>query len=260
MRNELSTLFIGRSLVRLSETESTNRLLARLAAETNPAEGTIVASDYQTSGKGQAEAKWHSEPGQNLLMSVLLKPDFLSAKRIFLLSKIVSLAIKDTLAGAGIEAKVKWPNDIYAGDKKICGVLIENIMRGDRVQQSIVGIGLNVNQENFPKEIPNAVSMKSVSGKTFSADECLFLLCNHLEKWYLRLKGGHADQINKEYLDSLYRFGEVHEYETKDDTFTAETIDVEDEGRIVMRKKDGMIVRFGFKEVASPKHSSKEGE
>src|ERR1043165_9944327 len=143
MRNDLTTLFIGRNLIRRAETESTNGILAKLSAETNLPEGSVVMADHQTSGKGQAGAKWFSDPGQNLLMSLLLKPDFLSTKKIFLLSKMVSLAIKDVLAGANIVAKVKWPNDIYVSGCKICGVLIENNLRGDRIQQCIAGIGLN---------------------------------------------------------------------------------------------------------------------
>ena len=249
MGNELTTLFIGRNLILLAETESTNRFLARLSADTNLPEGSVVVANHQTSGRGQAESKWVSEAGQNLLMSILLKPDFLSAKKIFLLSKMVSLAVKDALTDFGIETKIKWPNDIYSRDQKICGVLIENIMRGAQVQQSVIGIGLNVNQEIFPKEIPNPASMKSISGNTFSIDECMFSICNHLEKRYLQLKSGHTDDINKEYLNFLYRSHKMHEYESMGQKFTAEIINVEEEGRVVMRKEDGSVVRFGFKEV-----------
>src|SRR5205823_6191960 len=112
------------------------------ALAANLPEGVVVVTDFQTAGRGQDRIGWESEPGKNLLLSVLLKPASLDVKRIFLLSKAVSLALKDLMTEYKIESKIKWPNDIYVGEKKICGTLIENTLRGEQLQQSIVGIGL----------------------------------------------------------------------------------------------------------------------
>jgi BirA family transcriptional regulator, biotin operon repressor / biotin---[acetyl-CoA-carboxylase] ligase len=249
MEKELTTLFTGRRLVKLDETESTNRFLNELIQKESPPEGTIVTADYQVAGQGLGGTRWFSEPGSNLLMSVVFHPDFLPLKKIYLISKAIALAIKDFLAEEGIHAKIKWPNDIYVDDKKICGVLIENSLRGSIVLQSVCGIGLNINQQIFPKDIPNPVSMKMVTGKTYSIDECRVRLCRQLEKRYLQIKAQNFNLINNDYLKSLHRFYEMETYETTDGKFNAQIIDVEDEGRLVIKKENGSILRFAFKEI-----------
>ncbi|CAN5605960.1 biotin--[acetyl-CoA-carboxylase] ligase [soil metagenome] len=249
MEKELTTLFTGRKVVRLEETGSTNRFMNELIQKEALPEGTVVMADYQASGQGLGGTKWHSEPGSNLLMSVVFRPEFLPVKKIYLVSKAIALAIKDFLSEEGLPAKIKWPNDIYIDNGKICGVLIENSLRGNMVLQSVCGIGLNVNQQIFPGEIPNAVSMKMVTGKTFSLDECRNKLCRQLEKRYLQIKDQNFNLINNDYLKSLHRFYEMGDFESGGEKFTAQIIDVEDEGRLVIKKDNGTILRFAFKEI-----------
>jgi BirA family biotin operon repressor/biotin-[acetyl-CoA-carboxylase] ligase len=249
MEKELSTLFTGQKVVKLEETGSTNRFLNDLIQSETLPEGTVVTANYQASGQGLAGTTWFSEPGKNLLMSVVFNPDFLPIKKIYLISKAIALAIKDFLLEENIHAKIKWPNDIYVEDRKICGVLIENSLRGSVVLQSICGMGLNVNQEIFPPEIPNPVSMKLVTGQTYSIDECRIRLCRQLEKRYLQIKSQNFNFINNDYLKSLHRFYEMETYETAGEKFSAQIIDVEDEGRLVIKKENGSIVRFSFKEI-----------
>jgi len=230
--------------------------LSVLAAKEEVPQGTVVVSDFQTGGKGQSGATWNSETGKNILMSAFFHPQFLAVKRIFLLSKAVTLALKDTLNYYGIFSKIKWPNDIYVDEMKIAGVLIENSMRGMEVQQSIVGIGLNVNQEIFPSDIPNPVSMKMITGQIFSIDDCLFTLCNNLERRYFQLKAEHFYKIAAEYLNSLYQFNQMCQYKRLvplkqvEQYFSGQIINVEDEGTIVLQKEDGALERFRFKEIA----------
>jgi BirA family biotin operon repressor/biotin-[acetyl-CoA-carboxylase] ligase len=249
MEKELTTLFTGRRVVKLEETGSTNRFLNELIQTEVLPEGTVVTANYQVSGQGLGGTLWFSEPGKNLLMSVVFNPDFLPVKKIYLISKAIALAIKDLLVEENIHAKIKWPNDIYVEDKKICGVLIENSLRGSVVLQSICGIGLNINQEIFPAEIPNPVSMKLVTGHTYSIDECRIKLCRQLEKRYLQIKSQNFNLINNDYLKSLHRFYDMESYETAAGKFNARIIDVEDEGRLVIKKENGTIQRFAFKEI-----------
>jgi BirA family biotin operon repressor/biotin-[acetyl-CoA-carboxylase] ligase len=249
MEKELSTLFTGQRVVKLEETGSTNRFLNELIQREILPEGTVVTASYQAAGQGLGGTTWFSEPGKNLLMSVMFNPDFLLVKKIYLISKAIALAIKDFLAEENIYAKIKWPNDIYVEEKKICGVLIENSLRGNVVLQSICGLGLNVNQEIFPKEIPNPVSMKQITGFTYSIDECRIKLCRQLEKRYLQIKDQNFNLINNDYLKSLHRFYEMETYEADSERFSARIIDVEDEGRLVIKKENGTILRFAFKEI-----------
>ena len=249
MDKNLTTLFTGRKRISLRETESTNQYLSALAQAEKIPEGTAVVADFQTAGQGLAGTKWHSEPGANLLMSLFFLPDFLPVKKIYLISKAVALGIKDFLDEQGIQAKIKWPNDTYVGESKISGVLIENSIRGMQIQQSIVGIGLNVNQLVFPKEVPNPVSMHSITGHTYSIEVCFTNLCRHLEKRYLQLKNEDFNLINNDYLKSLFRFYEMELYESAAGKFYAQIIDVEDEGKLVLKRSDGGLQRFGFKEI-----------
>jgi BirA family biotin operon repressor/biotin-[acetyl-CoA-carboxylase] ligase len=249
MEKELTTLFTGRRMVKLEETSSTNRFMNELIAKESLPEGTVVIAGYQDAGQGLGGTTWFSEPGSNLLMSVVFRPEFLPVKKIYLISKAIALAIKDFLFEEGIHAKIKWPNDIYVEDKKICGVLIENSLRGSVVLQSICGIGLNINQVIFPQEIPNAISMKLITGETYSVDDCRTKLCRHLEKRYLQIKSQNFNLINNDYLKSLHRFYEMETYETSTEKFHAQIIDVEDEGRLVIKKENGTILRFAFKEI-----------
>lgn len=250
MDKDLATLFTGRKIISLPETGSTNRYLNELIQSEDIPDGTVVVAGYQTAGQGLAGTTWFSEPGSNLLMSVVFRPAFLPVQKIYVISKAMALAIKDFLHDHGISSKIKWPNDIYVGDHKISGALIENSLRGNQLLQSICGIGLNVNQQIFPSSIPNPISMKLITGKTYSVDDCLKDICRRLEMRYLQIKSQNFNLINNDYLKSLYRFYEMREYETTPaGKFFGQIIDVEDDGKLVLKKDNGVIQRFAFKEI-----------
>ena len=234
----MDTLFIGTNCIHLVKVDSTNSYLSMAAG--NLPEGTVIYADEQLAGRGQKGAVWVSETGKNLTASVLLKPGFLAAGEIFFLNKAVSLAVHATV-GTFIDphrVKIKWPNDILVDNRKIAGILIENQIGAGGVNRSIVGIGININQENFPGEdLSNATSLlrEGIRGKT--PDGLLSILCRQLERFYLLLKAGRTNVLRNEYLDHLFQRGDEAMYR----------IDGKIEsGRIISVAKDGkLIVEFG---------------
>ncbi len=250
MDNRLQTLFTGRYISFLKTVDSTNSYVGDLLAKEHLLEGAVIVTQEQTAGRGQAGKRWEAEFGKNILMSILFFPVFLKAQNLFMLSKAFSLGIYDTLKPTlGSSVKIKWPNDIYVGDKKICGMLIENSIRNPNINHTILGIGLNVNQENFSAEVPNPVSLKMILKKEQDVDDYLFALCNSLEKRYLQLKSGHDDQINEDYMDALYRFGESHNFENDNEKFKAKITGVAEDGKLFLRRENGLIEKYDFKEV-----------
>ena len=202
-------LFIGHNRVHLLETDSTNNYARTLLRDKLPIEGTVVTADKQTNGRGQRTNSWVTEPNMNLTCSYILRPAFLAAKDQFLLSAAVALAVFD-LVSAEIEegpVKIKWPNDILVGEKKIAGILIENSLRGSNLDNSIVGIGINVNQCEFPVGI-NATSLKQILGSDSEIEVILSELNSKLEKRYLQLRQGQNQAILSQFNQNLFAFEE----------------------------------------------------
>lgn len=150
-------------IIRLEETTSTNNYLRGLVGKESLPEGSIVVTEYQTAGRGQVGNTWESEPGKNLMFSIILYPDFLPANRQFLISQIAALSVKETLDAYVDGITVKWPNDIYWRDKKICGMLIENDLTGHSLYCSVIGIGININQREFLSDALNPVSLVQIT-------------------------------------------------------------------------------------------------
>ncbi|MBR6270429.1 MAG: biotin--[Bacteroidales bacterium] len=250
-------------------TDSTNNRL--LADRGGLPSGTVYAALFQTAGRGQRGNSWKSASGQNLMFSLLLKPVSLPAGEQFAISEAVTLGITDYLLAKGVEARIKWPNDIYCGDRKICGMLVENSVSGDKVADSVVGIGLNLNQKEFDPSAPNPTSLSLLTGISYSLEEelqqllgCLFGRCKALEE----SADGEA-QLEKEYLSRLYRLGEWHRFidcRASGDNLTPTTVAIDGEtftGRIIglapgglLRierlaegKKEGEAIDFAFKEL-----------
>ena len=215
-------------------------------------EGTVVRAIEQTAGKGQPGNHWESEPKKNITMSLLLRPEFLSIVDHFFISIAVSLGITDYLVDKKItDVCIKWPNDIYVGNKKICGILIENTIIGHTIDSSIVGIGLNINQEKFLSDAPNPISLTNITNKTYDLPTELNLLCNSLLRRYAMLANGNLEGLREEYIARLYRFNQMADYKlpTADTIFKAKIIDVAPEGRLIMESDNGKIMKFAFKEV-----------
>lgn len=187
---------------------STNLEASSFLASMKGEESVFIRADYQYSGKGQGENKWHSEDKKNLLMSWIVFPAFLSVEDQFLLSKAVSLAIADFLGTYGLSPRIKWPNDILCYDGKIAGVLIENMIQGTVIKSSIIGIGLNINQEIFPDFPLPAISLKALLGKKFDIKLIFRELADQLERRYTMLEQGMYTLLNKEYLKAMYRLNE----------------------------------------------------
>jgi BirA family transcriptional regulator, biotin operon repressor / biotin---[acetyl-CoA-carboxylase] ligase len=218
MRN---TLFVGKVYLRFDEIASTNDYAKEILSKSKPAEGMVIRADNQSDGHGQFGSKWDSSRGENLLLSLILYPNFLELTSHFLLSACVALAVRDCVAEIlpTYQVKIKWPNDIYINNKKVAGILIQNSVIGNHLQSSIVGIGLNINQLNFPDNLPNAGSLASVSGFPLDIDTIETNLFQQLEFRYLQLKKTNEHpNLLKNYHEYLFRIFEVTEFLYEDGT------------------------------------------
>jgi BirA family biotin operon repressor/biotin-[acetyl-CoA-carboxylase] ligase len=248
--NIFSGLFVGQNLVPLKEVDSTNNFLKNILSNSTPVpDGTVIMAETQYAGRGQRENTWHAEPGKNLTFSLLLKPVFLSAQQQFDLTRVVSLGVYDALEPLlGNKLKIKWPNDIYYGDSKLGGMLIENILQGSQIKSSIIGIGLNVNQENFPDNAVNATSIKNILQKDYELKNILAEICNHIEGYYLQLKAGRIEYIRTMYLSRLYWLNEPRQFKSNGECFEGRIINVKENGLLVVSQKTGEQV-YNLKEI-----------
>lgn len=245
----LQTLFTGRTHVELDSTESTNKYARELLAVSKPVEGTLISTKEQTLGRGQAGNVWHAEPGKNLTVSIIFYPDFLEADKQFYLNMAVCLGIRDFCEYVlNEDVKIKWPNDIYYGDNKLAGVLIENTISGSKLSTTIVGIGLNINQLAFGEGVKNATSFAAIKDIEYPLELMRNELCNYIEKYYLQLKQGHYNFLDRGYTDSLYRYQQTHEFRKGDQIFKGEINGVTKDGKLIIHSQ-GKELRFGFKEV-----------
>ena len=181
----------GSKYIILNEIESTNNYANQLILSNAAEEGTVVLTHYQIKGKGQGKNNWESEYGKNLLMSLILYPDFLPAESQFMISKIVSIALIEFLKNETDLVSIKWPNDIYADDRKVAGILIENSIKGQNLSSSVLGIGLNLKQLIFTSDAPNPVSLGQITGKNYEIERVAKIVVELILKWYDKLKENH---------------------------------------------------------------------
>jgi BirA family biotin operon repressor/biotin-[acetyl-CoA-carboxylase] ligase len=253
MRNNnsinFSTLFVGKELHGFFSLPSTNTYATKLLSKSNPAEGTVILTYNQTAGRGQIGSKWESAPDKNVSMSVILYPKFLAAREQFNLNAVVSLAIFDAVSLYVKDVKVKWPNDIYIGKKKVAGVLIQNTLIGKNIQSSVVGIGLNVNQTEFTSDAPNPTSLKLETEGDIDLTKIVQEIAMALEKRYLQLRSGKAKDIRREYIMHLYRFGKPFAFQRENDSyFTGIITGISSLGKLVIDTETGEE-EFALKEV-----------
>ena len=237
-------------LIHLEETDSTNKYLNELCNKQCVEELTTITADFQTSGRGQRGNSWESEAGQNLMFSFVLYPTFLKARRQFLLSQIISLAIKEELERYVSNISIKWPNDIYWHDKKIAGILIENVLSGSTFSRAIIGMGLNINQKNFYSDAPNPVSLYQITGRTYKIEKILDEFTEAFGKRYTDTFTNSSDRIHKEYIATLYRNDGVYPFYSDGNIFHASIADVELDGHLLLSTESGEKKRFAFKEVS----------
>ena len=249
----MDTLFIGQHILELDSTDSTNTYAINLVKEIQVAEGTVVLTHNQTKGRGQVGNTWQTESGKNLTFSLILHLNFLPIDKQFYLSKITSLAIfgmlTDYLNTSLYDIKIKWPNDILVNDRKIAGILIENMLRGNFLQNSIVGIGININQQSFSNVDKSATSLGILLQQDFDLKEMLHSFCKHFEALYLSLKQNNFTKITSNYLNQLHLFEEFATYQSNEKTFTAKIIDVKESGLLILSNEQSEILEFNFKEV-----------
>jgi BirA family biotin operon repressor/biotin-[acetyl-CoA-carboxylase] ligase len=233
------------------ELTSTNLQLRQLMREHSLDEMSVVVAAFQQAGRGQAGNSWESERGKNLLMSLLLYPQFVEIMHQFGVSAVVSLAVVDALKAFGIDnVKVKWPNDIYINDRKVAGILIEHSIMGPVLSDSIVGIGLNVNQARFLSDAPNPVSMCQVTGTELSLTVVFDKLMDCMVNRYQQLMDEGDLGLMKEYCSAMWRAdGQLHSFKDETGCFEAKIDGVDEIGRIRLMTDSGEVRVFGFKEV-----------
>lgn len=232
----------------LDRVDSTNTYCMSKANEGEP-EGFTVAAYIQEQGKGQRGTRWESEEGKNLTFSLLLRPIFLRVEEQFAISKLIALSICDWIITKGVNATIKWPNDIYAGDKKITGILIENSFSSLALEVSVIGIGLNLNQTVFSKDIPNPTSMSLLTGNDYTPEIVLNELMQSIQTRYLQLGNGLKSIIDDDYLGKLYRYNEYHQFTSEEVRFKAKIIGVKPTGELILVTENGEQKTYAFKEV-----------
>ena len=205
-------------IIRLVETDSTNNYLREQSAKARLPEGSLVIADFQTAGKGQVGNSWESEAGKNLMFSILLYPDFLPANRQFLISQIASLSVKETLEKYTDSVTVKWPNDIYWKDRKICGMLIEN---------------------------------DQITGKTYDREDVLACFLRIFFNYYFLLLQEKEEEIRAAYMAALYHGDGYYFYIDENGSFEARIHAIEPTGHLILQLRDGERRRYAFKEVTT---------
>lgn len=232
-------------IVHISETDSTNHWLADNHQQMANSYGQFaVWTDYQTAGRGCGTNTWESERGKNLLYSMLIHPTAVPVNRQFVVSMAVANSIAKVVSKYVKNVSVKWPNDIYVGDRKICGTLIENRLQGGVIKDSIIGVGLNVNQLCFVSDAPNPVSLANVTGRLFDRESLLHELLDTFDVELADLEG-----VRGRYLPQLYRRTGFHRYRNALGECYAEIVTVEDDGHLLLRDVDGRTKRYAFKEI-----------
>lgn len=230
-------------IYRLASTTSTNDE----ARDPKYRHGDAVWAERQTAGRGQRGHVWHSPEGENLTFSLVLEPRFLPVSEQFLLSEAIALALTDTLEHYGITTRIKWTNDIYAGDRKIVGMLIEHRYSGTHLARSIAGIGINVNQTTFDPALPNPVSMAQLAGRTFDRAEVLETFLAKCRDRYALLERGEADILQDDYRRRMYRLGERHVYRIPGRGGIEGSIEgVRPTGELLLRHADGSTGEYLF--------------
>jgi BirA family biotin operon repressor/biotin-[acetyl-CoA-carboxylase] ligase len=236
-------------LIRLEETDSTSRYLTTLCELNDVEEFTIVLSHFQTAGRGQRTHSWESEGGKNLLFSLALYPSFLEVQNQFLLSQIISLSMKEGLEEFASGFSLKWPNDVYWGEKKVCGMLIENDLIGNHIRRSIVGVGVNINQEKFHSSVPNPVSLIQITGNRYDLLLVLESLVRRCIYYYGLLREGETNLVAQRYCQSLFRREGMYPYADKEGEFVAKFVRIEQGGMLVLEDQCGKQRKYTFGEV-----------
>ena len=233
-------------VIHLSQTTSTNDYI-KSVEQTHQI--IVVTTQYQTKGRGQSGA-WISDQGQNLLFSLKIQPDDIPASQGFILSQANALALRDTLTAYLPEVSIKWPNDIYADAKKICGTLIENSLSGKNIHQCVIGTGININQVCFPPDLAApTTSLRLLTQRTIPVMQVLDDFLAHFQHYYTLVQDRNWQTIRQQYHQSLYQRDVERLYADHDGRFLGTIQMVEPDGHIIILDNQGRRRRYAFKEV-----------
>lgn len=243
-------------LYHLKTIDSTSTELRRRMSAESLSHGYCISADFQTNGHGQATNHWESEAGKNILFSLLLRPNIIPASEQFIITELVTLAIINTIQDEiRQEVTIKWPNDIYVGNNKLCGILIENALCGSTIDTCIVGVGININQEVFVSNAPNPVSLTQLSGRHHDIESVFEEIYQNILRYYDYLADNWSNldikqSLHAEYMAHLYRRSGYHAYSTPNgEQFSAEITDIAPQGQLTLRLQSGELRSFAFKEV-----------
>jgi BirA family transcriptional regulator, biotin operon repressor / biotin---[acetyl-CoA-carboxylase] ligase len=228
------TFFVGKNLIFLPSCHSTNDIASEIIQNKEFIDGTVILTDHQTAGRGQRGNRWESKPGENLLMSIVLKTDFLPLSQQFDLSMCAAVSIFEALSRLQIpHLSIKWPNDIYIGQKKIGGILIENNILGTKMNNSIIGIGINVSQQSF--ENPRASSLsKELINQEIDKYAIAEKICEQLEEHLNELQKSNGQSVREIYLNNLFGKDQRRSFKTEEGTFEGMIKSVSVNGQLIV--------------------------
>ena len=243
------TLFIGSKLIYLPQCHSTNTTALQLLQQEALPEGTVIITDNQVAGRGQRGNSWEAVSGQNLTFSVVLRPRFLPIQDQFLLNISISLAISDFLTHLQVaNIAIKWPNDLFAGSKKLGGILIESSLKNAQFEWSVIGIGINVNQKQF--SVLTATSIALETDTKYDRQQLLNKLLKALEVRYLQLRQQDGSSQRKEYLERMYWLGEWRLFEADNTRFTAKIVGLDAQGQLaLLHQQDEQLRYYRFQQI-----------
>ena len=250
------------NIIRVVETDSTSKEIVREYESKSQTSNfkpqtsiSVLQADYQTAGRGQQGNSWESERGKNLLFSVMLWPRGVAVKRQFRLSQAMAVALceeletKSQTSNLQSQISIKWPNDIYYGEKKLSGTIIETTWAGDMVERCVLGVGINVNQQVFCSDAPNPISLFQILGHEVDRDELLSDVLHRFVPLYKYLMAGDDNEIVRRYVSHLLWRDGVHRYRDIDGEFEAEIVDVAADGHLTLCDTEGRERCYYFKEL-----------
>jgi len=237
-------------IIKLDAIDSTNSYLRKLYNESGLIDYTVVSTKFQTEGRGQMGTKWDSENSKNLTISVFKDVSSLFIEHPFYISIVTSLALIKTLQNFSIpRLSIKWPNDILSEDKKVCGILIENVIKQNSLKASIIGAGLNVNQTTF-QNLPRATSLKLLSGNHFDLDEVLYVVIKYLKYYFMLLRNEEYDFVKNEYESYLFRKNKPSTFRNAEgDMFTGIIKKISESGSLQILLEDAILKEYDLKEI-----------
>jgi len=239
------------NIIKLNAIDSTNCYLKEMVSKNKIENYSVVVAEHQKAGRGQMGAEWESERGKNLTFSLLVRLKDFEIEDQFYLSMAISLGVLSVLKREVNKLfYVKWPNDILAGNDKICGILIENILSGNHIKQSIIGIGININQVEFSSDLLKVTSLKKLADINFDKDILLQKIINSIQYYLGFVENKSFKSLKKEYLKHLYKFLKPMMFEdNKGVNFLGKIINVSEDGRLVVELENESIRKFNLKEV-----------